>query len=104
VIAIVEVGGPEGFGEGATIRDCAIRSGPADAALLDHPLVAVFEPWLDDARSAQVVVRGGRATIHVALSPADRLVLDVEASGKGTWRLEPDAVGGPCRPARLGDG
>ena len=103
LIAFLMIAGGDSLQEGTVVRDCVILAVPTDAALLDQPLMAAIEPWLNDERSAQVVCDDhGRATVHVSLGVADRLVLDVDLAGSGRWRLDPDAAAvGWCRLASL---
>ena len=104
LIGFVLIAGTEALVDGPVVRDCVILTTPTDAVLVDQPLVAALEPWLNDERFAHVVCRDGRATIHVNLGPEDKLVLELDADGLGTWRLDPDGVSaGPCRIAVLGE-
>jgi hypothetical protein len=93
IVAYLQIGGGASLAAGAVVRDCVILPAPTDAALLDQPFMAALEPVLADDRSAQVVLHHDRATIHVALSPSDTLVVEVDLAGTGTWRLG-DAYGG----------
>ena len=104
LIGFVLIAGTDSLTDGPVVRDCVILATPTDAALLDQPLVAAIEPWLNDERFAHVVARGDRITVHVTLGVEDKLVLDVDAVGTGRWRLDPDAAAtGFCRMAALGE-
>ena len=96
IVAFLQIAGMS-LAAGSVVRDCVILPAPTDAALLDQPFMAALEPFLTDDRSAQVVLHHGRATIHIALSPSDTLILEVDLGGVGTWRLG-EATGG-CAPA-----
>jgi hypothetical protein len=102
LVAYVLVAGRDTIAAGGVVRDCRILAVPTDASLLDQPLMAALEPWYDDERTAQVVRRAGTATLHIALSVEDRLVLDVDDDLSGRWRLDPDLLAtGFCRAAAL---
>ena len=103
LIGFILIAGADALADGPVVRDCVILATPTDAIMLDEPLIAALEPWLNDERFAHVVCLDDRAMVHVNLGPEDRLVLELDASGIGTWRLHPDtAATGPCRIAALG--
>jgi hypothetical protein len=100
LVAFVLIAGGESIAAGPVVRDCVILAVPTDAALLDQPLMAAIEPWLNDERYAQIALREDRATIHIGLSMEDRLILEVDHAMIGSWRLDPgSAAAGECRPA-----
>jgi hypothetical protein len=102
LIAFLMVAGGDSLQDGPVVRDCVILAVPTDAALLDQPLMAAIEPWLNDERYAHVVCNDGRASVHVKLGVEDELVLVVDLAGSGRWRLDPDeAAIGWCRLASL---
>jgi len=104
LIAFILIAGTDSLVDGPVVRDCVILATPTDAALLDEPLLAAIEPWLNDERFAHVVARGDRIAIHVTLGVEDKLVLDVDLAGTGHWRLDPSTAGaGFCRMAALGE-
>jgi len=102
LVAFVMIAGTASFRDGPVVRDCVILAVPTDAALLDQPLMAAIEPWLNDERYAQIVCRDDRATVHITLGVEDRLILELDLEGIGRWRLDPDATAiGWCRPAQV---
>ena len=102
LIGFVLIAGTDSLSDGPVVRDCVILATPTDAIMLDQPLVAAIEPWLNDERFASVVVVDGRITVYVKLAAEDRLVLEVDAAGSGRWRLDPDELSvGWCRMASL---
>jgi len=103
LIGFVLIAGTDSLVDGPVVRDCVILATPTDAAMLDLPLVAAIEPWLNDERFANVVVHDEKITVHVRLAAEDELVLEVDAAGSGRWHLDPDkAAVGWCRMAELG--
>ena len=99
IVAYLRLAGDD-LATGPVVRDAALDPAPTDAQLLATPAAIALEPFLDDARSAQVVVHPDRATIHVGLSQTETLVVDVDLAGTGTWRL--GNTGGPCLPDQGG--
>jgi hypothetical protein len=104
LIGFILIAGTDSLTDGPVVRDCVILATPTDAVMLDQPLLAAIEPWLNDERYAHVVAHGNRIVVHVTLGVEDKLILDVDPLGSGRWRLDPDASAvGWCRLAALGE-
>jgi hypothetical protein len=99
MVAMVSIAGTAALDAGPPVRGCVILPVPTDASLLDEPLMAALESCFNDDLTAKLIERDRGGTIaHVALGVDDRLVIEVDDDGRGTWRLDPDAVAiGRCR-------
>jgi hypothetical protein len=101
LVAMVSIAGNAALDGGPPSRGCTILPVPTDAALLDEPLMAAIEPWLNDELGARVIARDrGGAIARIALGAEEILVVELDDDGRGAWRLDPGpSATGRCRIA-----